>query len=211
MKIGVDCDGVLTDMSGYICQYGEAFFRRKPVNPAGYGARDIFGCSAKENLRFGLRYFPLYCRKWPPRPGAVEALGRLRAQGHRLYEITARMFVTKKSPLGWYSRRMFHTWIREHGFQFEDIYFCSEERSPEDKLAGCRQYGVDLMIDDKPEVALYLADNGMQVLLFDAPYNQETAHENLIRVYDWKDVERVIAALDGPRGRSGCFPAGPSA
>lgn len=193
MKIGVDCDGVLTDMSAYIQSYGQRYFNRKPQNPAGYGVKEVFGCDEKENLRFGLRYFPFYCKKWPPRPGAAEAVRRLHAHGHRLYEITARMFVTRRDPLGWYSRRMFRTWIRRYGFSFEDICFCAEERSPEDKLAGCRQYGVDLMIDDKPEVALHLADNGVPVLLFDAPYNQGVSHENITRVYNWKEIGQVIA------------------
>lgn len=193
MIIGVDCDGVLTDMSAYIWKYGEKYFHRKPGNLAGYNTREIFGCSAREDIRFGLRYFPVYCREWPPRPGAVETVNRLHAQGHRLYEITARMFATKKNPMGWYSRRMFRNWIREHGFLFDDAYFCSEEHSPEDKLAGCRKYKVDLMIDDKPEVALYLADNGIVVLLFDTLYNQGVEHENIIRVHDWEEIERVIS------------------
>lgn len=196
MRIGVDCDGVLTDMSAYISKYGERYFRRKPRDLTGYSTREIFGCSAREDILFGLRYFPLYCRKWPPRPGAVEVVNRLHAQGHELYEITARMFVTKKGPVGWYSRRMFRTWIKEHGFRFEETYFCAEERSPEDKLAGCRRYAVDLMIDDKPEVALYLADNGVSVLLFDAPYNQAVGHKRITRVHDWEEIGRMIAGSD---------------
>ena len=192
MKIGVDCDGVLTDMSAYICKYGEMYFHRKPGNLAGYGTREIFGCSAKEDIRFGLRYFFTYCKKWPPRAGAAEVINRLHGEGHKLYEITARMFVTQKNPLGWYSRHMFRNWVKEYGFQFEDICFCAEERAPEDKLSGCRKYGVDLMIDDKPEVALYLADHGIRVLLFDTLYNQGTEHENITRVYNWEDIGKVI-------------------
>ena len=38
------------------------------------------------------------------------------------------------------------------------------------------------MIDDRPEVALYLAEHHIKVLLFDAPYNQNLEHENVRRV-----------------------------
>lgn len=192
MRIGVDCDGVLTDMSAYICKYGEIFFQRKPTNLAGYGTREIFGCSADEDIRFGLRYFFTYCKRWPPRSGAVDVLNRLRQKGHKLYEITARKFVTQKNPLGLYSRHMFRTWVKENGFQFEDIYFCEEEHAPEDKLSGCRKYAVDIMIDDKPDVALYLANQGIKVLLFDTLYNQGIDHQNIIRVRDWDDIEKKI-------------------
>lgn len=192
MKIGVDCDGVLTDMSAYIQDCGEKFFKRKPTNYAGYSVKDVFECSEKENILFGLRYFSIYCKKWPPRAGAVETLNRLCGEGHKLYEITARMFITQRNPLGWYSRHMFQNWVKEYGFQFEDIYFCAEERAPEDKLSGCRKYDVDLMIDDKPEVALHLANHGIKVLLFDTLYNQNIEHENMIRVRSWEDIEKVV-------------------
>lgn len=49
MKIGVDCDGVLTDMSKYIFEYGEIWFKRKPDNPDGYSTAEIFGCTEKKN------------------------------------------------------------------------------------------------------------------------------------------------------------------
>ena len=52
------------------------------------------------------------------------------------------------------------------------------------------------MIDDKPDVALYLADHRIKALLFDAPYNQEIKQESIIHVYSWKDVERVIMNLN---------------
>lgn len=192
MRIGVDCDGVLTDMSAYIWQFGEKYFKRKPSNLAGYSTREIFGCSEKEDIRFGLKYFFTYCRTWPPRPGAAEAVNGLRSQGHQLYEITARMFVTRKNPLGWYSRRLLLNWIGRHGFQFDDIYLCAEEHTLRDKLAGCRKYGVELMIDDKPDVALHLASHGVKVLLFDTAYNREVRRDDIIRVHDWEEIRQVI-------------------
>ena len=196
MKIGVDCDGVLTDLSAYIFDCGEHYFGHEVIDTKPYNVSDIFQCSEKEEFRFWLRYFFPYCKKRPPRPGAVEVVNQLYAQGHQLYEITARMFVTKKNPLGWYSRRMFLNWIKQYGFPFENIYFCAEERAPADKLSGCRKYAVDLMIDDKPDVALYLANHGIRVLLFDTLYNQGIEHKNITRVYHWKDVEKIIVRLN---------------
>lgn len=64
------------------------------------------------------------------------------------------------------------------------------------------------MIDDKPDVALYLADHGIKMLLFDTPYNREVKQDYFIRVHSWEDIERVImnvnmqSAFDGS-GKSG--------
>lgn len=195
MIIGVDCDGVLTDMSAYIYEYGEKYFKRKPSNLDGYSTAEIFDCSDKDEFRFGLRYFFTYCKKWPPRNGAAEIISKLNKDGHELYEITARKFVTMKNPLGWYSRLLYEQWLKKYGFEFKDIFYCSESNAPADKLIGCRKYSVDLMIDDKPEVALRLADNDVKVLLFDTRYNQNVNHSNIIRVYDWNDVYEKIVEI----------------
>jgi uncharacterized HAD superfamily protein len=195
MRIGIDCDGVLTDMSAYIEFYGEKFFRRKPYNLSGYSAKDVFMCNNIEYILFGLFYFPIYCIKWPPRDGAVEIINRLHSNGYKIYEITARKFVTKKSLIGWYSRKMLFNWFNHYAFQLDGIYLCSEEHSPEDKLLGCRKYDVDLMIDDKPDVAIHLADDGIKVLLFDTIYNQNVEHPNIIRVYNWHEIEGIIVSI----------------
>lgn len=196
MIIGVDCDGVLTDMSAYIYEYGEKFFKRKPVNPDGYSTSEIFDCTDKDEFLFGLRYFFTYCKKWPPRENASEIISKLKDDGHDLYEITARKFVITHNPLGWYSRYLYEHWLKKHGFDFKDIFYCSESNAPEDKLKGCLKYSAELMIEDKPDVALHLADNGIKILLFDARYNQNVNHDNIIRVYDWNDVYEKIVKIE---------------
>ena len=57
MNIGIDADGVLTDMSAFYFEYGERFFKRKPSDTAGYSISEIFGCSEKQEFKFGLKYF----------------------------------------------------------------------------------------------------------------------------------------------------------
>ena len=59
-------------------------------------------------------------------------------------------------------------------------------------MAGCHRYGIEFMIDDKPDVALYLAEKGIRVLLFDTEYNQGIMHDNIVRVYSWEDIYAEI-------------------
>lgn len=182
-------------MGFLIYKYGEKYFKRKPVNPDGYSVAEMFGCTEKDEMRFGLRYFFTYCKKWPPREGAVHFIKEL-GKENELYGITARKFVTMKNPLGWYSKYLFCRWMKRHGFRFEEFYFCSERNVAREKLIGCKTYNVDVMIDDTPDVAMYLAEHGIKVLLFDTGYNQNVKHDNIFRVNDWKDVYKRICDME---------------
>lgn len=195
MKIGIDADGVLTDMSKFYLEKGKEYFKGEPSNPNGYSIADIYGCTNKQEFRFGLKYFVKYCKECPPRESCTDTIAKLNNDGHQLYEITARKFVTMKNPLGWYSRRLFESWLKRNEIRFEDIFYCSESLSPADKLSGCKRYGIEVMIDDRPNVALSLAENGIMVLLFEAPYNRSVTHQNIVRVADWEDIYRKIREL----------------
>ncbi len=197
MNIGIDTDGVLTDLYAYNYSIGKKALKREPDNPTGYDVREMYGLSEKQEFRIGLKYFFKYCKKWPPREGAVEVIERLNSEGHQLYEITARKFVTKKNMLGWYSKHLLFRWYKRHGMHFKEIILCSEEHSPEEKLAGCIRSGVTLMIEDKPEVVELLNKNNIRVLMFDAPYNREVKGENVMRVKSWGEVEKRIREIRG--------------
>lgn len=192
MKIGIDADGVLTDMSRFNLECGKEYFKREAKDPCAYGIREMFECTERQEFKYGLKYFFKYCRSCPPRENCAKVLSLLNDDGNELYEITARKFITMKNPLGLYSRRLFLKWTKRYKMEFKDFFYCSESNSPEDKLNGCRKFGVNIMIDDKPEVAYFLAQNGIMVLLFDAPYNQTVNGTNIIRVSDWNDVYRKL-------------------
>lgn len=192
MVIGVDADGVLTDLAKFQGEYGEKYLGRKPECCSAYSISEIFQCSKMREFLFGMKYFIKYCKTWTPREGTTEVIQRLKSDGHTLFEITARKFVTMKNPIGWYSRNMFEEWLSKNGISFANIFYCSEKNTPEEKYKVCKELSVDIMIDDRPEVILYLADKGVKVLMFDAPYNQNVVHKNVWRVYSWRDIYKII-------------------
>ena len=58
MKIGVDVDGVLTDLESYQLKYGKKYFKNvTDINEDGYDICDIFHCSKEESEAFGLNTF----------------------------------------------------------------------------------------------------------------------------------------------------------
>ena len=193
MIIGVDCDGVLTDMTAYIFHYGEKWFGRKPTKCNSMNPTDIFGCTRRQEIIFAMRFFFTYCKTWKPRKYARAVLRKLKQDGHELYQITARKFASGHNPLALYSRYIYKKWLREIRFDFDGLFFCSDHKGAPEKLKGIKHFSADIMIDDRPDISLYLAENGVKVLLFDTPYNKDVSHRNITRVYDWKDVYRKIS------------------
>ena len=193
--IGVDADGVLTNLYSFYMREGKRYLKREPNNLNGYDLKEMFDMTKKEEFKYGLTILNKYCKKEPPRIYATEVIKRLNKQSCELYEITARKFVTKKSLIGKYYRYLFEKWIKENEFSFKSIEYCSENNSFRDKFMACSKLNVDIMIEDKPDIALGLAESGIKVLLMDAPYNKEVVHNNIIRVVDWKEIESKVKSL----------------
>ena len=196
MRIGIDVDGVLLDTYGFMLHYGRKFFRKGPVNISGYSIEEIFGVSGLPVLMFGMRwFFPYYCRKYPPYKGASEVYSKLRKGGNAIYQITARKFALSRSPIGIYSYNSLKKWLRKNRFYYDKLILCDEKKAANEKLRHCRRYKISLMIEDNPETALTLAEHGITVILFDAPYNKNVVSERVIRVKNWGEAGIILKKL----------------
>ena len=195
MKIGIDTDGVLTDMAGFLQLTGKQYLKREPVKMQAYNIEEMFNTSKIEKLRYGMSLFLNYCKNCPPRENTQKVIEQLNKDGHELFEITARKFVTMKNPLGWYSKKLLLKWYKKHGLHFSKIVFCSEKNTGPAKAKACIEHGAKIMVEDRPEVAECLAKNGITVLLFDAPYNQNIHDQNIMRVYSWNEIYDYIKEI----------------
>lgn len=195
LVIGVDADGVLVNMSSFYLREGRKFFKKEPVDRDVYSSKDMFGVSSKQNFMFGLKVYTKYCTKELPMENAKEVIQKLNEEGCELHEITARMFTTNKGPIGNIYRKLFEKWCKKHDMHFKSFEYCSEDYSPRDKLIACKKLNVDVMIEDKPDVAYYLAENNVKVILMSAPYNKNLRHENIIRVSNWLEVYDKIQEI----------------
>ncbi len=196
--IGCDADGVLTDLSAHNLRAGRTAFRREAVDPNAYALDEMFDVSDLPKWKQYLKAFGIYrryCKYEPACEGAASVIAELSQQGFEFHAVTARKFATDRGPLGKMARRWFETWLKKAGIRFEKIHYCSETRSPQDKLLACRKLGVDAMIEDRSDNALYLAENGIRVLMPDAPYNRETVHENIVRVMNWAEIRTQLLSL----------------
>ncbi|MGE5674662.1 MAG: 5' nucleotidase, NT5C type [Mycobacterium leprae] len=170
MRIGLDLDGVVVNSIPYWIRVlnREAGTNYGPGDlPSSHGTPAMASCSDRHELEMLIAA--------PPMPGAPEALCRLRAAGHTLVAITHRN--TRLTAIT-------RAWLDYWGLTVDQLH-CVEGAA---KAPVAHAERVDLFIEDSPKNAIGLAEAGIPVLLFAAPYNREVAHPLIRHCEGWDGV-----------------------
>ena len=115
MKIGIDIDGVLTDMESFQLDYGSKYFyekfNKKIVNANSYEVKDIFNVSKQDDDRFWDELFLDYATKCKPRAFASEITKKIHDEGNEIYIITARYLPDNEHKNGKKISDVVKTWL----------------------------------------------------------------------------------------------------
>jgi len=194
MNIGIDIDGVLTDIQGFNHKYAPCFFMRKfnrkvaDENP--YDIRDIFQCPESEYLSYWKRYLFIYAVLEPARKGAQKLTQKLYADRHRIYIITKRVLTCRNDLLGLVMRLIVRNWLWRNGITYDKIVFCNNDISDSKRIA-CLENHIDVMIDDEV-VNINAIMPITKVICFDASYNQNCNGVNILRAKNVEEVYNLI-------------------
>ena len=97
------------------------------------------------------------------------------AEKNNVYIITAR-------DMGLYDKT--RKWLDRKGLgSIELLCLGTPDKSPVAKELGVRYF-----LEDHPTASVQIADSGIKVCLMDAPYNKDTVHKNIERVYNWSQA-----------------------
>lgn len=197
MRIGIDIDGVLTDIEQWQIDYGSKFFYEKYKigikNYKGYETYDIFDVDVKLDDEFWNEYFKDYSLNVEARKFAGEVINKLKEDGHEIYIITARgSFLSHSANVMSIdeNKSIVLNWLKSNGINYDKIIF-----SPEDKLEICEENSVDIMIEDKPR-NINIISTKIPVICFHANYNEECNGENIYRCYSWYDIYAKIGDIN---------------
>ena len=205
MRIGVDVDGVLTNLEEYQLKYGKKHFKNvTDVDENGYDICDIFHCSREEREKFWTKYIWGYCLIDPLREHCVEEINKLKAAGHEIHIITGRAHTTESGLLGDLFRKMLIDRLEREGLPYDSITYCSEEGSALEKVEICKNLQIDVMLEDKVENILALKDM-IPVVCFNAKYNKDLNDSNIFRVDNFSDAYDVIEKLSKENGEECIF------
>ena len=184
MNIGIDIDGVITNIIRYVCDYGSKYFFEQygklDININAWSLKDMFHVTEKEDRECWLSLIHDYAIKEPARPYASEIIEKMRNEGNSIYIITAR------SVSGWDDvQKTMHTiikkWLHKNHILYDKLIFSS------DKLEICKKYNIDIMIEDKKENINSIACQ-LPVICFHENHNKDLVGVNIYRAYSWYDV-----------------------
>ena len=194
MKIGIDVDGVLTDVGSFLfetgCKYFWEKYNKTIVNPEAYDLTDMFGCTQDEEENIWDDVMCSYIIE-RPRNQASKVINDLRKAGHKIYIITARMGC-KTIPLE-EMKKVVEIWLEKNEIGYDEIIF-----SGADKVSIVKKNKINLMIEDSPRQMKNISQI-IPVVCFDAIYNREVSGENITRCYSWYDIYRHILSLKRKR------------
>ena len=121
-----------------------------------------------------------------PFPDAVETVTGWHEAGHFIHVTSHRRVEALDATARWLDRI---------GLAYDDLY-CSD-----DKVARCREIGIELLIDDSPVNLLAAVDAGIATATLLHPWNRDVCEEeDVICAEDWAGLAALLApVLDGTR------------
>ena len=198
MKIGFDVDNVLVDQFNYQMKYGVPYFEKRGIsvkNKYGFDIEDIFECSHAEREKFWTRYIWRYCLKEPMTKDAADISKQLRKNGHEIVIVTGRAHTTEAGITGKLFRWMLMHWLKKNHFEYDDIFYCSESNSSDDKLRVCLEQSIDILIDDKPE-NLTALKNKLKIICYSSQCNQQFEELDSIRVDNMMQLLDKVSLIE---------------
>ena len=180
LTICVDVDGTINDYSATVAPLVYKDFNIS-VDPTQYNM--FAGLSQSEVNAFHQRH-AAELLDTPIMPGAANVIRYLRAVSHRVVVVTARPYAMAEDTL---------TWLKRNEVGYDDVLF-----NCDDKSAACKFVKTDVMVDDAPHNLENLVAGGVNVVVFDRPYN---VNFDLPRLTEWT-VNDTVNAVNAAMCRS---------
>jgi len=178
MKIGIDIDGVLTDLHSHWLGMGSKFCYEHHIeanfDPTQYDHTNMFGITEEQAKNLYQHSFHPYINTTPARMGAKEVMQALKEK-HEIYIITARDNDEQ-------TRQETITWLEKNEIPYDHIAFPGEN-----KLPYCKENQIELIIEDSP-ANIQMLSKEIPVFCYYTPYNAHVEGKNITTVYTWYDI-----------------------
>ena len=194
MKIGIDIDGVLTDIEKFMIEYGTKFCLEEGleinIKQIDYSEMIMFNWTQEQSDRFWNRYFTGYTLNEPQRKFASDVINKLREQGNKIYIITARNEYGLSEEYYGKMQKLTKEWLRKQNITYDRLIFAKDE----EKISQCLEKNIDIMIEDSPRNINDISRK-VKVIKYDCKYNEDVEGTNIITAYSWCHIYDIITRL----------------
>lgn len=196
MRIGIDIDGVLTDLEQFSIDYFSKYCVENNINfnigTSNYYISKTFNISIEKEDDFWNKYLESYAINEKARPFASEVIKKLKQDGHEIYIITARWLTNREDEIGDKMREIVKKWLTENEIIYDKLIF--SKGSNEGKSQEILENKIDLMIEDSPNNINELS-NIIPIICYDAGYNKNCVGDKITRCYSWYDIYAKISKM----------------
>lgn len=179
LNLCIDIDGTITEPY-YWLERANTYFGSSllPVHVTQYEIHKLLGIEPEDYMDFYRENDVLLHSEAQIRLGASEVLSSLYGK-HFVHFVTAREEKMTDVSL---------QWLKKYQIPMDSISHLGSHH----KVEKAVELQSDLFIEDSLENALELAASGFLVLLMDCTYNKGHLPDNVLRVSNWFEIERII-------------------
>jgi len=190
MKIGIDIDNVVADLSKGFCDFYN-LSNDKCINLEdfeGYYLTSVLPIKKEEEYPLWKTYHDSdHFDNMGLLENAKEIIDLLKKENELV-------FITARHP-EWKEKTV--QFIRKHFPEdnFEIVFSGDIYQTGKGKGEICSEKGINLIIEDHHEKSKEYASQGIRVILIEQPWNKSVEHERIIKVSNWNQVLEIIKKI----------------
>lgn len=195
MIIGIDIDGVLCNLNGYVQKYFKKYLEENniPYKFDKYKERffEQFNVRVEDEKAYWNQYIFHYAKNAVRLNNASLITHKLHNDGHKLIIITSRALSSQDNEIGKAMRDAVTKWLAKNKIYYDEIYYSNETVGKKDLVIN---NNIDVMIDDSLRNINEISEI-VPVFVFKNPSNRKAKGKNKIMVNGWKDIYKIITAM----------------
>ena len=209
MIIGVDIDGVLTNLYKFVDKKRKEICRKNKIkivrNKNVLNLREHYGITEEESNKFWMDNIFEYAENVKFYKSASKYLKKLKEDGHTIYLITLREYLGLKDENGQRMKEIVKKTLIQNNITFDKLFALHPIG---EKLTTIVNENVDVMIDDGASNLITLSDY-IPTICYSTAYNSGLQLNNMIRCKNWREIYKVIKLFDKAQkddeiGRASC-------
>lgn len=195
MNIGVDIDGVLTDLERMALDFGTKMCVEENIpielNLSKYWEIEKYNWTKEQEELFWNKNLVPYVVESNPRKFAPQILEKLQAEGNKIFIITARNESGMPPEYEGKMQELTKKWLLDNNIKYKKLIFTDDTN----KLKNCIENNIDVMVEDSP-INIKNISQKIKVIKFDCQYNKDIDGKNILTAYSWYHIYDIIRKLN---------------